>query len=70
MSNLYRLASVESDIKTFDTYHTECGRELVRVDPDLYVYRQGGLSEAFYRCDEDEADGAVFNIQLFSDPNV
>jgi len=35
---------------------------LIPVEPDLYVMRWGGLFESFYRCDKDEADGAVFAL--------
>ncbi len=39
----------------------------VPVEPDLYVYLQGGMSRSFYQCDRSEADGAVFDINLFRD---
>ena len=32
-----------------------------RMKP-VYVYRQGGLSEAFYRCDADEADAILIAL--------
>ena len=38
------------------------GGVLVPVEPEAYVYRQGGLSEAFYRCEKGEADAVLFRI--------
>ena len=40
------------------------------AEPDLYVFLQGGLSRAFYECGKDEADGALFDINLFGDSDV
>ncbi len=42
-------------------------RAVIVAEPDLYVYLQGGMSRAFYQCDRSEADGAVFDINLFGD---
>ena len=36
---------------------------VVPVEPTLYVYQQGGLSNAFYPCSQDEADAALFDIR-------
>ncbi len=56
MSDMYRDATDDEtdDVATY--------RRVVLVKPDLYVYQQRGLVEAFYRCDEEKADGAVFAL--------
>ena len=42
---------------------TEKGSVLYEpAEPALYIFRMGGLSEAFYRCDKEDADGAVFSL--------
>ena len=47
---------------------TEKGSVLYEpVKPTLYVSMHGGLSRAFYECDEGDADGAVFDIKLLRD---
>lgn len=47
---------------------TEKGSMLYEpVKPDLYVVQWRGLSNSFYRCEKDEADGVVLDIRLFDE---
>jgi len=66
MSDLYRMCEQCSGTRIIETGETVsrcvCVIGFVPAEPVLYVYQQGGLFEAFYRCDKDEADGALFDI--------
>ncbi len=68
---LYREADCKhSGWRATESGHPECldcgglSRYVIPVTPDLFVYQQGGLSEAFYRCDKSDADGALFDIDI------
>ncbi|KKL28878.1 hypothetical protein LCGC14_2370790, partial [marine sediment metagenome] len=45
-------------------------RHWEKIEPTLYVSMHGGLSRAFYECDEEDADGAVFDINLFKEDST
>ncbi len=40
---------------------------LIPVDPAFYVYQHRGLSDAIYMCHKEDADGAVFDINLIEE---
>lgn len=67
---LYRITDrCDKVICTFQHVHDRNGyrRHWRAAEPLLYVFLQGGLSRAYYECPKDEADGALFDINLFGD---
>ncbi len=62
MTDLYITGPVEADLSKL----IELGA-LVKITPDIYIESNGGLSGAFYKCELDDADGAVIDIRILYD---
>ncbi len=73
MSDLYRITDrCDTPNCTSQHVHDRNGyrRHWEKIEPTLYVSMHGGLSRAFYECDEEDADGAVFDINLFKEDST